>query len=49
MDAHAALLLSRGLKCLSAVSAMNGENPLAIQYASEVIDSSRFARQRTSS
>lgn len=35
-------LLARGLECLSAVSAANGETALAVQYASEVIDLEPF-------
>ena len=35
-------LLARGLECLSAVSAVNRETPLAVQYASEVIDLEPF-------
>lgn len=35
-------LLARGLQCLSAVSAMNGEPSLAVQYASEVIEIEPF-------
>jgi DNA-binding SARP family transcriptional activator len=36
------LLLTRGLQCLSAVSAVNGESSLAIQYATEVIELEPF-------
>jgi DNA-binding SARP family transcriptional activator len=35
-------LLARGLQCLSAVSAINGETSLAVQYANEVIDLEPF-------
>lgn len=45
IEAHRAKLrtvLARGLECLSAVSAMNGEAALAVQYAREVIDLEPF-------
>ena len=45
IEAHRAklrTLLARGLACLSAVSALNGETALAVQYASEVIDLEPF-------
>jgi DNA-binding SARP family transcriptional activator len=35
-------LLTRGLQCLSAVSAVNGEAALAVQYASEVVELEPF-------
>lgn len=39
---RARLLLTRGLQCLSAISAINGESSLAVQYASEVIELEPF-------